>query len=230
METWWLDELQHAGPEHLDEGYVAGYDAKAQFDPSADIATLARFGLDRSSRVLDLGAGTGTFAFAVAPLCAQVTAVDVSPAMTSRLREDAAHAGVDNVDVVDGGFLSYSHDGTPFDFVYSRNALHHLPDFWKGVALARVAALMAPGGVLQLLDLVFDFEPHQAGERIPAWMSGAVSDSARGWTSAELAEHVRCEYSTYSWLLDVVLEHTGFDVVERSFVRGAYGTYTCRRR
>ena len=27
------------------------------------------------------------------------------------------------------------------DFVYSRNALHHLPDFWKGIALARVAVV-----------------------------------------------------------------------------------------
>ena len=230
METWWLDELQHAGPEHLDPVYVSGYDAKAQVDPRPDIDTLVRFGLDASSRVIDLGAGTGTFAFAVAPLCQRVTAVDVSPVMTAMLREHVAEAGIPNVDVVDGGFLSYEHVGPLFDFVYSRNALHHLPDFWKGVALSRVAALLNEGGVLQLLDLVFDFEPGEAEERIPAWMSGGVADSSRGWTPAELAEHVRCEYSTYSWLLDIMLDHAGFDVVERSFVRGAYGTYTCRRR
>jgi len=29
MDTWWLDELAHAGQEHLDPTYVAGYEAKA---------------------------------------------------------------------------------------------------------------------------------------------------------------------------------------------------------
>ena len=38
------------------------------------------------------------------------------------------------------------------------------------------------------------------------------------------------EFSTYSWLLDSMLDRTGFDIVERTFRRSAYGTYTCRRR
>ena len=79
-------------------------------------------------------------------------------------------------------------------------------------------------------DLVFDFAPAEAEDRIEAWMAGAVSDPAVGWTAAELAEHVRGEFSTYSWLLDVMLEHTGFEILDRSFRRSAYGAYTCRRR
>jgi hypothetical protein len=61
-------------------------------------------------------------------------------------------------------------------------------------------------------------------------MSGAVSDPAAGWTAQELAEHVRSEFSTYSWLLDSMLDRAGFDILERSFRRSAYGAYTCRRR
>jgi hypothetical protein len=30
--SWYPDERDHAGPEHLDPGYVAGYDAKTQLD------------------------------------------------------------------------------------------------------------------------------------------------------------------------------------------------------
>jgi hypothetical protein len=45
-----------------------------------------------------------------------------------------------------------------------------------------------------------------------------------------LDEHVRSEFSTYSWLLDSMLDRTGFDILERTFRRSAYGTYTCRRR
>jgi SAM-dependent methyltransferase len=227
---WWLDERAFAGQENLDPAYVARYERKAGFDPGEDLEVLQRHGLDADSTVLDLGAGTGTFAIAVAPLCRRVVAVDVSPAMTTMLRQRVADLAIANVTVVEAGFLSYPHAGEPVDFVYTRNALHHLPDFWKAVALDRIAAVLRPGGILRLHDLVFDFAPAEAATRIEAWISGAVDDPAVGWTAAELAEHVGGEFSTYSWLLDVMLERSGFEVVERTFRRSAYGAYTCVRR
>lgn len=230
MRRWWLDEQGHAGPEHLDAGYVAGYDHKAGFDPTEDIEALRRHGLGPDSLVVDLGAGTGTFAVSVAPSCRRVVAVDVSAAMTAALRTRIGRLGLDNVTVVDAGFLSYVHEGEPADIVFTRNALHQIPDFWKGIALDRIASFLRPHGVLRLRDLVFDFAPAEAEERIDAWMSGAVHDPAAGWTAEELAEHVRSEFSTYSWLLDSLLDRTGFDILERSFRRSAYGAYTCRRR
>lgn len=84
--------------------------------------------------------------------------------------------------------------------------------------------------MLRLRDLVFDFAPHQAEDRIDAWMAGAVSDPSVGWTAGELAEHVRGEFSTYSWLLDSMLDRTGFDIIERIFNRSVYGAYICKRR
>jgi ubiquinone/menaquinone biosynthesis C-methylase UbiE len=230
MAQWWLDELAHAGQEHLDESYVAGYERKTGYDPSADIDLLRRHGLGTDSTVVDMGAGTGRFATEVSPHCGRVIAVDVSAPMIRMLRDRVAQLGLDNVAVVQAGFLSYEHTGEPADFVFSRNALHQIPDFWKGIALARIAAMLAPGGLLRLRDLVFDFEPSEAGEFIPAWMAGAVDDPARGWTADELAEHVRIEYSTYSWLFEPMLERTGFEILEHDYVRRAYGAYTCRRR
>jgi SAM-dependent methyltransferase len=228
--NWWLDELAHAGQEHLDPAYVAGYERKAGYDPAADIAELERHGLDERSTVVDLGAGTGRFTIDVAPRCGRVVAVDVSPAMVAALRERAVAAGLDNVTVHQAGFLSFEPPAMPVDFVFSRNALHQVPDFWKGIALARVAQMLRPGGVLRLHDLVFDFEPGEAPERMDAWMAGAVDDPAKGWTADELAEHVRIEFSTYSWLFEPMLERTGFEILERFYVRGAYGAFTCRRR
>ncbi len=134
------------------------------------------------------------------------------------------------MEVVDGGLLSYDHGGEPADAVFTRNALHQIPDFWKAIALERMASFLRPGGVLRLRDLVFDFAPHEAEERIEAWMAGAVTDPSVGWTADELAAHVRGEFSTYSWLLDAMLDRTGFDVAERTFRRSAYGAYTCVRR
>ena len=108
--------------------------------------------------------------------------------------------------------------------------LHQVPDFWKAIALDRIARLLRPGGVLRLKDLAYDFEPGEAGGRIEAWLAGAVDEPERGYTAADLARHVRSEFSTWSWLLEALLDRTGFDVVERSYRRGAYGTYTCVRR
>jgi SAM-dependent methyltransferase len=230
MSGWWLDERAHAGAEHLDATYVSGYDRKAGYDPAEDVEALRRHGLGRGSSVLDLGAGTGTFACAVAPWCARVVAVDVSPAMAAALRDRVAGLGLANVRVIEAGFLSYEQEGEPVDFVFTRNALHQVPDFWKAIALHRIAGLLRPGGVLRLKDLAYDFEPGEADQRIEAWLAGAVDDPARGYTAADLAQHVRSEFSTWSWLLDALLDRTGFDVVERSYRRGAYGTYTCVRR
>ena len=229
MRNWWLDELKHAGPEHLDPAYIAGYDRKAGFDPTDELNALRAQGLGPDSIVGDIGAGTGTFSVAVAPLCSRVIAVDVSPAMTAALRSKVTELGIDNVTVVDGGFLSYEHEGGPVDFLFTRNALHQLPDFWKAIAIDRMASMLRVGGILRLRDLVFDFEPGEADGRIEAWLSGAVSDPSVGWTADELAEHVREEFSTYSWILDIMLERSGFEIIEREFRRSSYGTYTCRR-
>ncbi len=225
-----LDELAHAGQEHLDEAYVAGYEAKSQYDPAPDVDVLREHGLDRHSTVVDLGAGTGVFAIAVAPHCGRVIAVDVSPAMVDVLHRRVAASGLDNIEVVHGGYLTYEHRGAAPGFVFSRNALHQVPDFWKGIALDRVARLLPPNGILRLRDLVYEFEPAEAAVRIAAWLAGAVDDPARGWTADELAEHVRIEHSTYSWLFEPLLDRVGFEIIEREYVRGAYGAYTCRRR
>ena len=224
--SWTPDEIGYAGLEHLDADYVAGYDAKAQVDPRDDIAILVAHGLGPGTTIVDLGAGTGVFTAAAAATGATVIAVDVSPAMVRHL--DAQFAGQPDVTVVPAGFLTYEHIGAPVEFVYCRNALHQLPDFWKGIALQRITRYLAPGAIFRVRDLVFDFEPAEADEFIPAWMAGGVDDSARGWTPDELAEHVRIEFSTYRWLFEPMLERVGFEILDVDYVRRAYGAYTCR--
>jgi len=226
-EAWQLDELAHAGPEHLDPGFVASYDRKAGSDPVDDLAVLRRCGLDQTSTLVDFGAGTGRLTLRAAPHCRRVVAVDVSPAMLDVLRQRATAAGFTNVDCVEAGFLSYEHAGGPVDLVYSRHALHHLPDFWKAVALQRIARLLRPGGVLRLRDLIFDFQPSQADSVIRAWLDGAADDPALGYTHHDLAEHLRSEFSTFRWLLEPMLIAAGFEIVDAEFDRGVYGRYTC---
>jgi SAM-dependent methyltransferase len=107
---WMLDELAHAGPEHLDPAFVAGYERKQGYpDPAEDLAVLAAHGLDETATVVDLGAGTGRFALAAARRFGQVTAVDISPAMLELLRDRAAAAGVANLEYVQAGFPGPRH-------------------------------------------------------------------------------------------------------------------------
>lgn len=224
-----LDELAHAGPEHLDPAFVAGYDRKQGYpDPAADLAVLTAHGLSGTSTVVDLAAGTGQFTLAAAGRFGQLTAVDVSPAMVAVLRERAALAGLANVNCVQAGLLSYRHAGLA-DAVYTRNALHQLPDFWKAIALHRVARMLRPGGILRVHDLIYDFGPADAAEVFDRWFDGATGDPADGYTAADYAEHIRTEHSTFRWLFEPMLAAVGFEIVTAEFSRSVYGTYTCVR-
>jgi ubiquinone/menaquinone biosynthesis C-methylase UbiE len=225
-----LDELAYAGPEHLDPAFVAGFDRKQGYpDPAEDLAVLREHGIGQAATVVDLGTGTGRFALAAAPLVRRVVAADVSPAMLAVLRQRITEARLGNVECVRAGFLSYEHTGAPADAVYTRNALHQLPDFWKALALERIANLLRPGGVLRLRDLIFDFQPGEAEAVLDGWLDDAVADPARGYTRADFAEHLRTEFSTFRWLLEPMLAAAGFAVVTAGFDGSIYGAYTCVR-
>ena len=230
--SWFPDELAYAGPEHLDPGFVAGYDRKQGFPPvDADVDVLRSLGaLGSDAVVVDMGTGTGRFAMAAARHCARVIAVDVSPAMLGHLREAAASAGLANVEVVRAGFLSYEHTGADADAVHTRNALHQLPDFWKGIALQRIAQILRPGGVLRLHDLVYDVTPADAPALLDDWLGQAQDDPETGYTADDFITHIRTEFSTYRWLLEPLLQATGFDIVDVEVHRQIYAAYTCVKR
>ena len=211
---WFPDELAMAGRENLDPVHVARYDGKMDAEAAGEVALLAAYGLGERSTVIEFGPGTGQFTLAAAPQCARVIAVDVSPPMLARLGEKLAAARLANIEIVHGGFLSYVHQGEPADFVYSRFALHHLPDFWKATALARVRSMLRPGGVFRLWDVVYDFPLVEAAARIEAWcaMGGDVVEGE--WSRAELEEHVRDEHSTFSWLIEPMLAQANLEILD----------------
>jgi SAM-dependent methyltransferase len=135
------------------------------------------------------------------------------------------------IEAAEGGFLTYDHAGGQVDLVHSRNALHHLPDFWKAVALDRIARMLKSGGALILQDIVYSFAPAEAASVIEQWLHDAPADSAGGWTALELAEHIRGEHSTFAWLLEQILDRVGFDVVDcRYSASRVHASYTCRLR
>lgn len=213
-QRWWPDEVTHAGRENLDPSHVARYDDKEDAGAADEVALLRSRGLHSAATVVDIGAGTGQFALAAAAVGARVVAVDVSRVMLDRLRAKVTAAGLANVEVVRAGFLTYTHRGDPADLVYSRWALHHIPDFWKVQALHRMRSLLRPGGVLRLSDIAFSFGPADAENRIERWCATLPAEpaSAGEWTRADIEEHVRDEHSTYTWLLEPMIERAGFRI------------------
>lgn len=215
-QTWKLDEVESAGRENLDPVHVSRYDDKEDSGAPGEVALLRQWGLGPDSIVVDLGAGTGQFTIEAARHCARVIAVDVSPVMLDRLRSKVSAEALDNVDIVQAGFLSYEHEGPPADIVHSRWALHHIPDFWKVQALARARRALRADGLLHLSDIVYSFEPSQADQYLRAWCDSLPVDAPDGeWRRADIEEHVRDEHSTYNWLLESMIEKTGF-TIERS--------------
>jgi ubiquinone/menaquinone biosynthesis C-methylase UbiE len=229
--SWIPDELATAGRENLDPEHASRYDEKEDARASDEVAWLQARGLGEGATVVDLGAGTGQFTVAVAPTVERVVAVDVSPVMLEPLRAKVAARGLDNVEVVQAGFLTYEHAGAPADLVYSRYALHHLPDLWKVVALRRMAAMLRPGGLLRLLDIVFGFDPADVAVGLKAWVDAFSEVAPEGmWNRADIEEHVRDEHSTFTWLLEPMLERAGFSIADADLAEDrVVAAYLCRR-
>jgi ubiquinone/menaquinone biosynthesis C-methylase UbiE len=79
--------------------------------------------------------------------------------MLEYARQKAEQQGVTNIQFHHAGFLTYEHQGKPLDAVVSQLALHHLPDFWKMIALQRIFEMLESGGKFYLMDTLYSFEP-----------------------------------------------------------------------
>ena len=228
--NWTLNEIANAGRENLDPAHATEYDRKENADPDAEIALLMRLGLSETSEVVDLGAGTGQFTLAAAPVSGRVVAVDISPVMLTVLRSKVREASLENVDIVQSGFVTYEHQRRPADFLYSRFALHHLPDFWKAIALQRLRRITRPGGVLRLWDVVYSFSPADVESNLEAWCATLNDDEGEGgWTRADIEEHIRAEHSTFTWLLEPMMERAGFRIEAAEYSPdGIFARYVAR--
>jgi hypothetical protein len=92
--------------------------------------------------------------------------------------------------------------------------------------------MLTGGGILRLRDLGFSFDLSEADTRVATWLdTAAAKHTEDGWTREELAKHLRDEYSTFSWLLEPMLEQAGFEISAAEYwTVGAYADYVCVNR
>ena len=112
------------------------------------------------------------------------------------------------------------------DAVVTQLALHHLPDFWKQVALMRIADMLRDSGKLCLRDVVFNFDIRDYEDSIERYVSRAskiMGDEFAG----RIAAHVKNEYSTIDWIMEGMIERAGLKAVRKEYKDGFIGAYFC---
>ncbi len=228
--AWYYDELKQVGVDFENVVQVEAYDRKQTSNtPEVNRELIQRLGICQGHTVIEIGTGTGSFAIEAALTGACVYAVDVSAAMLAYARQKACVANVGNIEFHQAGFLTYEHQGEPVDFIVTKAALHHLPDFWKMIAFLRMHSMLKPGGVFYLRDVVFSFPPPEYRSRIDAWIDRVAKPTSEGFTKEEFEMHVREEHSTFAWIIEGMLTRSGFEIVEKDYPTSEYAQYICRK-
>jgi 2-polyprenyl-3-methyl-5-hydroxy-6-metoxy-1,4-benzoquinol methylase len=97
--------------------------------------------------VLDVGCGMGRLTASLAAPGRTVTGIDLSPVMIAQAN---ARYGAAGIEFRCGDFFTIDFPPGGFDCVISAAALHHMP---LDAAIARMIALLRPGGTLVIHDL-----------------------------------------------------------------------------
>src|SRR5207245_9003494 len=114
------------------------------------------------------GCGSAGAACEAALMGAEVDAIDISPAMLA-LAEIQARDRKVAIRTQSAGLLSFTYQPDTYDLIVSEFALHHLPDFWKTVALSRIFCALKPGSGFYLRDIVFVSTPDGPALDVAQW-------------------------------------------------------------
>jgi putative AdoMet-dependent methyltransferase len=227
--SWQYDEFKTVGRDYGSQSEVDVYDSShADFrDIKAESNhVLDTLGIKRGDAIIDFGSGTGTFVVEAARRGARVSAVDISQAMLARAKAKADQERVSGIEFHHAGFLTYEYPEGSADAIVTTFAFHHLPDFWKGIALKRIHRMLRLGGQFYMHDVIIE-EPC-ALENIILFIN--KQEEAGGNFLREDAEgHFRDEFSTYDWAMDELLSRAGFSIIRKHIEGGVLGTYLCKK-
>jgi ubiquinone/menaquinone biosynthesis C-methylase UbiE len=109
-------------------------------------------------RALDVGAGTGALAFALAARVGSVVAVEVDEEAAARARDDAPP----NCEVIVGDGEALPFDSFTFDLAATMRALHHTPQ--PEAIVAELVRVTRPGGTILVVDQLAPVDPLEALE------------------------------------------------------------------
>src|SRR5580698_4969390 len=218
---WYYNERRQIG---IDSAVASIYD-----QDDSDLrarATLKMLDVQRGWRLADIGCGNGVLACEAARIGAEVDAIDISPAMLALAEIQARDARV-AIRTQSAGLLSFASEPNSYDLVVSEFALHHLPDFWKAVALSRIFAALKPGAAFFLRDIVFVSMPDGSERDVEAWADFNIKN--HGFVRDSVVTHMRDEYSTFGWVMERMLTDVGFTMLSADYHAPLHGAYLLRK-
>jgi 2-polyprenyl-3-methyl-5-hydroxy-6-metoxy-1,4-benzoquinol methylase len=219
---WYYNERGRIG---LEPAVASIYDRHDDSDLRAR-AALKMLGVQRGWRVADIGCGNGVLATEAALMGAEVDAIDISPAMLA-LAEIYARDRKALVRTQSAGLLSFAYQSSSYDLIVSEFTLHHLPDFWKAVAMARIFAALKPGAGFYLRDIVFVSMPDGSERSVEQWAD--FNTKNHDFARDSVVSHMRDEYSTFGWVMERMLTEVGFTLVSADYHAPLHGTYLLQK-
>jgi 2-polyprenyl-3-methyl-5-hydroxy-6-metoxy-1,4-benzoquinol methylase len=219
---WYYTQRRRIG---IDSTVASLYDRHDDSDLRAR-AALAMLGVKPGWRVADIGCGNGLLACEAALMGAEVDAIDISPAMLALAEINARNRKV-AIRTQPSGLLSFAYKPGSYDLIVSEFTLHHLPDFWKAVALSRIFAALKPGANFYLRDIVFVRTPDGTERDVEAWAEFSISN--RDFDRDSVVTHMRDEYSTFGWVIERMLVDAGFELISADYHAPLHGTYLLRK-
>jgi ubiquinone/menaquinone biosynthesis C-methylase UbiE len=227
---WQYDEFKQIGKDYSISHEVEMYDTS--HSNFRDIEKECNIILDtlcigENDVIIEFGSGTGTFAIQAACRSATVYAVDVSQAMLDYAKTKAQKAGVSNITFFHKGFLTFEYNGPPVDAIITSFAFHHLPDFWKGIALHRMYRMLKTGGQLFIHDAIL--EENHAIENVDNFIE-KMTTLGGDFLQEDVTMHFQDEFSTYDWIIDGLLSRAGFIIKSKTIQDGVIGTYYCTKQ
>jgi 2-polyprenyl-3-methyl-5-hydroxy-6-metoxy-1,4-benzoquinol methylase len=219
---WYYNERGRIG---LEPAVASIYGQNDDADQRAR-AALTMLGVKKGWRVADIGCGNGVLATEAALMGAEVDAIDISPAML-RLAEVYSRDRHAAVRTQSAGLLSFTYQPSSYDLIVSEFALHHLPDFWKAVALSRIFAALKPGAQFYLRDIVFVSMPDGSERSVEQWAD--FNSKNHDFAHDSVVSHMRDEYSTFGWVMERMLTEIGFTLVSADYHAPMHGTYLLQK-
>ncbi|MCC8982519.1 MULTISPECIES: class I SAM-dependent methyltransferase [Bradyrhizobium] len=219
---WYYTQRRQVG---LDTAVVSIYDVSEDSDVRARQA-LTMLGVKPGWRIADIGCGNGVLATEAALIGAEVDAIDISPAMIG-LAEIYARDRKAKIRTQPAGLLSFAYQPNSYDLIVSEFTLHHLPDFWKAVALSRIFNALKPGANFYLRDMVFVSMPDGVDRDVEGWADFSIKN--HDFERESVMTHMRDEYSTFGWVMERMLTETGFTLVAADYHAPLHGTYLLRK-
>ncbi len=230
MYKWQYDEMKQVGIDYTDIENIEEYDSDMQkirnlekeFEEIFDYINISS-----DKVIIEFGTGTGEFALEAAKQCSKVYAIDVSQTMLDFAKNKARERKINNIEFYNAGFLTYENTEN-IDAIVTQLALHHLPDFWKMIALKRMANMLKPEGKLFIRDVVYSFDTDNYVQFFDNFVE-KIRLSIGEKSVKDAIDTVKEEYPTLSFIMEELINRSGFNIDGLYHEEGFMSVYKCRK-